>query len=72
VGEVVHVFELPLDDNFDASLSDAALTDAIGTAGGTVAAIVTYLDRTEEVQQQAPYTLTVNDVVQPGGGGGQA
>ncbi|HYF11071.1 MAG TPA: peptidase M6 [Actinomycetota bacterium] len=72
VGEVVHVFELPLDDNFDASLTDTALTDAIGTAGGTVAAIVTYLDRTEEVQQEAPYTLTVNGVVQPGGGGGQA
>ena len=66
-GHVVHVYNLPLDENFDGSLSDTALTDALGTAGSTVAAIVTYLDRTEEVQQQAPYTLTVNGVVQPGG-----
>ena len=68
-GDVVHVHELALDEDFDGSLSGTELTDAIGTAGTTVAAIVTYLDRTEEVQQQAPYTLTVNGVVQPGGGG---
>jgi hypothetical protein len=69
VGHVVHVFSLPLDENFDGSLSGTELTDALGTSGGTVSAIVTYLDRTEEVQQQAPYLLTVNDVAQPGGGG---
>ena len=68
VGHVVHVLNLPLDENFDGSLSGTELTDALGTSGGTVSAIVTYLDRTEEVQQQAPYTLTVNGVVQPGGG----
>jgi hypothetical protein len=68
VGEVVHVTTLPLDANLDGSLSGTALTDALGTTGSTVAAIVTYLDRSEQVQQQAPYTLTVNGVVQPGGG----
>jgi hypothetical protein len=33
-----------------------------------VVAIVSYDDPTEQVQQYAPYTLTVNGVVQPGGG----
>ncbi len=28
---------------------------------------MTYNDRTETVQQYAPYTLTVNGVTQPGG-----
>ena len=31
---------------------------------------VAYDEPTEQVQQYAPYTLTVNNVVQPGGGGG--
>ncbi|MEV8515342.1 choice-of-anchor J domain-containing protein [Dactylosporangium sp. NPDC051484] len=34
-----------------------------------VVAIVAYDEPTEQVQQYAPYTLTVNGVVQPGGGG---
>ncbi|HEY0448850.1 hypothetical protein [Actinophytocola sp.] len=34
-----------------------------------VVAVVTYDEPTELVQQYAPYTLTVNGVVQPGGGG---
>jgi len=33
-----------------------------------VAAIVKYQDGTELVTQYAPYALTVNDVLQPGGG----
>ena len=33
---------------------------------------VAYDEPTELVQQYAPYTLTVNGVVQPGGGGGGA
>ena len=68
-GSMVHVTEIPLDDSFDGSLGATALTAALGTAGTTISAIVTYLDRSEQVQQQAPYTLTVNGVVQPGGGG---
>jgi hypothetical protein len=35
-----------------------------------VVAIVAYDDPTEQVQQYAPYTLTVNGVVQPGGASG--
>jgi hypothetical protein len=34
-----------------------------------VAAVVAYDEPTEQVQQYAPYTLTVNGVTQPGGGG---
>ena len=32
-----------------------------------VVAIVAYDEPTEQVQQYAPYTLTVNGVLQPGG-----
>jgi hypothetical protein len=35
----------------------------------TVVAVVAYDEPTEQVGQYAPYTLTVNGVVQPGGGG---
>lgn len=34
---------------------------------GTIVAIVSYDDSGEQVQQYAPYTLTVNGVLQPGG-----
>ena len=34
-----------------------------------VVAVVAYDEPTEQVNQYAPYTLTVNGVVQPGGGG---
>jgi hypothetical protein len=34
-----------------------------------VVAVVAYDEPTEQVQQYAPYTLTVNGVTQPGGGG---
>jgi hypothetical protein len=37
-----------------------------------VSVVVAYDEPTELVQQYAPYTLTVNGVVQPGGGGGGA
>ena len=58
---------IPLDANFDGSLSGQALEDVIGTQADTVAAIVTYFDSTETVLQTAPYSLTVDGVVQPGG-----
>jgi hypothetical protein len=64
----VRIVRLPLDEAFDTTLDAAALDDAVGTTASLVAAIVTYHDRTEAVLQQAPYTLTVNGVVQPGGG----
>jgi len=63
----VRIGTLTLDGDFDGSISGADLDALIGTTGSTVAAIVTFLDRTEQVLQTAPYTLTVNDVVQPGG-----
>ena len=67
-GGEAHIFSLPLDDAFHGELTDAtAITDAIGPDADVVAAIVTFRDGTELVTQYAPYTLTVNDVLQPGG-----
>jgi hypothetical protein len=66
-GHVVRTGTLTLDDSFDGSLSGADLDAIIGTAGSTVAAIVTHLDRSETVLQTASYTLTVNGAEQPGG-----
>ncbi|MGZ8636779.1 MAG: peptidase M6 [Actinomycetota bacterium] len=66
-GQVVRIATLPLDRDFDGSVSGDDLAALIGTSGSTVAAIVTYLDPTESVLQTAPYTLTVNGVEQPGG-----
>ena len=63
----VRIGTLTLDGDFDGSLSGTDLDALIGTTGSTVSAIVTFLDRTEQILQTAPYTLTVNDVVQPGG-----
>jgi hypothetical protein len=63
----VRMADLTLDADFDGSLSGAEVDALIGTTGSTVAAIITYLDSTETVLQTAPYTLTVNDVEQPGG-----
>lgn len=62
-----YIARLPLDADFRGSLTGEALTNAIGTEAQTVAAIVTYDDPTESVNQYAPYTLTVNGDVQPGG-----
>ena len=51
----------------DGVLSGRALRKAIGSKADVVAALVTYHDLSEEVQQYAPYSLRVNGVVQPGG-----
>jgi len=40
---------------------------AVASAFQKVVAIVAYDEPTEQVQQYAPYTLTVNGVLQPGG-----
>ena len=61
---------MQLDDNtttFTAALDEAALAAGLGTEAQTVAAIVTYDEPTETVNQYAPYTLTVNNKVQAGG-----
>lgn len=61
------IYRLPLDADFEGALSGAALNKALGKQATTVAAIVMQDDPTETVQGYAPYTLTVNGVVQPGG-----
>jgi hypothetical protein len=68
-GGEAHIFSLPIDGSFHGELADAtAVADAIGPDADVVAAIVKYQDGTELVTQYAPYALTVNDVLQPGGG----
>jgi Immune inhibitor A peptidase M6 len=62
------VYELSLDDQLDGSISGEELRAAIGDSAETVAAIVTYDEPTETVNQYAPYALDVNGARQPGGG----
>ena len=66
-GSVAWIGELPIDSNFEGSLSGADLDAVIGTSAEVVAALVTYDDSTELITKYAPYTLEVNGVVQPGG-----
>ena len=61
------ITEVTLDGDMNGVLTGGKLRSAIGNRADTVAAIVTYHDSTEMVQQYAPYTLQVNGVVQPGG-----
>jgi hypothetical protein len=58
---------VPLEDGRTASLSGGALRSLLGNHAGTVAAIVTYDESTESIASYAPYALTVNGVLQPGG-----
>ena len=60
--------QLPLDPSFHGTLNAAAIQAALGTTATTVAALVTYDEPTESILAEAPYTLTVNGIVQPGGG----
>jgi len=66
-GNKASIAEVSLDEDMNGVLTRGKLVKAIGRKADVVAAIVTYHDRTEEVQQYAPYTLRVNGVVQPGG-----
>ena len=62
------IANVPIDPaTFTASLTQAQLEALVGTTAETVSAIVTYDEPTEKVNQYAPYTLTVNNVEQPGG-----
>ena len=62
------VAQVPVDPTSKtASLDRNALEAVVGTEAQTVAAIVTYDERTELVNQYAPYTLTVNNKAQAGG-----
>ncbi|MDQ3891089.1 MAG: immune inhibitor A [Actinomycetota bacterium] len=70
-GKRVSVVTLPLDRNFDGSFSVRGRHGRLGKLvehkADVVAAIVTYDDPTESIEQYAPYTLKVNGVAQPGG-----
>jgi hypothetical protein len=68
-GGEAHLFSLPVDGSFHGELTGDAVAAAIGTSADVVSAIVTYHDGTQLVTQYAPYELTVNGVLQPGGGG---
>jgi hypothetical protein len=58
--------ELRLNSSFDYSTNKAK--QLFDKQADVVGAIVTYNEPTESVNQYAPYRLTVNGVVQPGGG----
>jgi hypothetical protein len=58
---------VPLEPGHTAHLNGAAIRDALGIRANVVSAIVTYVDTTETVNQYAPYTLSINGVLQPGG-----
>jgi hypothetical protein len=66
-GNKAWIGQLSLDEDMNGVLSGGAMRKAIGSKADVVAAIVTYHDSSEEVQQYAPYSLRVNGVVQPGG-----
>jgi hypothetical protein len=66
-GKEAWIATIRLNDDFQGWLSGWRLRKAIGTEADVVSVIVTYHDSTEQVQQYAPYTLTVNGVLQPGG-----
>lgn len=61
------IARLRLNDDFEASLIRGPLRRFLGQQAEVVAAIVTYDEPTESVNEYAPYTLTVNGVTQPGG-----
>jgi hypothetical protein len=58
---------IPLNSDFDGTLSGPALDAVIGTTAQTVAALVTYDDPSELQFKYAPYVLQVDGVTQPGG-----
>jgi hypothetical protein len=61
------ISQLQLDSSFHGSLDASEIAAALGTTATTVGALVMYDEPTESILAQAPYTLTVNGVLQPGG-----
>ena len=61
------VAQVPLNADFEGSLSGGALRRLIGDEVDLVGAIVTYDEPTESIIRYAPYELKVNGVLQPGG-----
>lgn len=64
-----HQFALQAEFNGKNSIALNRFGLLVFTLFPKVVAVVAYDEPTEQVQQYAPYTLTVNGVVQPGGGG---
>ena len=67
-GKIPFVVQAEFDGKSKIQLGRAAL--ALLSPFDSVVAIVAYDEPTEQVQQYAPYTLTVNGAVQPGGATG--
>jgi Immune inhibitor A peptidase M6 len=66
-GRVVDHARVRLDDGHDAALDRRALRHLLDDDAVTVGAIVMYDEPTEQVSDYAPYRLTANGVLQPGG-----
>jgi bacillopeptidase F (M6 metalloprotease family) len=66
-GNKITLEELPLNTDFDVK-NKADVQKYVDKNASFVAAIVTYDDPSESSDEYAPYSLTVNGVVQPGGG----
>ena len=69
VRTIATIHRMNLDDNFDGgSIGPLLGRDGfLAFANDVVAAIVTFEDPSETIQQYAPYVLKANGVVQPGG-----
>jgi hypothetical protein len=65
--DTIKVRELPLSSTFELK-GRARVSKYVDRNADFVAAVVTYDDPTEGSTQYAPYRLTVNNVIQPGGG----
>ncbi|MFF2192620.1 choice-of-anchor J domain-containing protein [Streptomyces sp. NPDC058157] len=59
--------DVPLDTDHHATLDERHLRRLVGTRATTVFAIVDHYEPTETIKLAAPYRLTVNGVLQPGG-----
>lgn len=59
--------DVPLDSARHARLNADQLRHLVGDRAQTVAAIVSHYEPTESVREAAPYRLTVNGRLQPGG-----
>ncbi|WP_159026454.1 hypothetical protein [Streptomyces vietnamensis] len=59
--------DVPLDADRHAVLDERRLRRLVGTRAGTVFAVVDHYEPTETIRAPAPYRLTVNGVLQPGG-----
>ncbi|MGW5422157.1 hypothetical protein [Streptomyces sp. NPDC003943] len=66
-GAIVTFDPFPLDSAHHAQLTADQLRCLVGDKAQTVAAIVSHYEPTESVREAAPYRLTVNGLLQPGG-----